>query len=68
MSGSLVLASLAWAVLAAYLAVAGMVVYETDFRTPRDVEVSPGVVCLVALVFAAAWPIRALQRLAARER
>lgn len=63
MLGSFDPSSLAWALLSAYLVVAGVVVFETDFRTPQKSMAGHALVCLVALVFAACWPVRLLQRL-----
>lgn len=60
--------SLVWALLSAYLVVAGVVVFETDFRTPEKSAAGHAIVCLVALVFAASWPVRLVQRLLQRPR
>jgi hypothetical protein len=68
MPGSFAYSSLVWALLSGYLVIAGVVVFETDFRAPRNSPASQLVVCLVALVFAAAWPLRLLQRFIHRER
>jgi len=67
MSESFALSSLAWALLSGYLIVAGVVIFETDFRTARNSPASHLVVCLVALAFAAAWPLRVVQRLMQRD-
>jgi hypothetical protein len=68
MPGSFAVSTFIWAVLSAYLVIAGVVVFETDFRTPRNSPASHLIVCMVALVFAAAWPVRAIQRFAQRRR
>jgi hypothetical protein len=68
MLGSFVLPSLLWAVLSAYLVIAGVVVFETDFRTPRNSPAGHAIICVVALVFAATWPLRVVQRLFQRAR
>jgi hypothetical protein len=67
MSGSFAVSTIAWALLVGYLVIAGVIVFETDFRTPRNNPASHLVVCVVALVFAAAWPLRAVQRIAQRK-
>ena len=63
MPASFALPSLIWALLSAYLMVAGVVVFETDFRTPRHSLAGHAIICVVALVFAATWPLRVVQRL-----
>ncbi|MBX6367708.1 MAG: hypothetical protein IRZ04_06980 [Rhodospirillales bacterium] len=68
MLGSFESSSLVWALLSAYLVVAGVVVFETDFRAPQKSAAGQALVCLVALVFAACWPLRLLHRLLQRSR
>jgi hypothetical protein len=64
--GSELVPSLVWLAVATYLVVAGLVVLGTDFQAPRDNPGAQFVVCLVALVFAAAWPFRAMRRMLQR--
>ncbi len=54
---------LVWTSLATYLAIACVVILGTDFRAPKDNFGAQLVVCLVALIFAAAWPFRAMRRM-----
>jgi hypothetical protein len=68
MSGSFALSSLVWALLSAYLVIAGVVVFDTDFRTPRNSLAGHAIICVVALAFAASWPLRLVQRLFQRAR
>lgn len=68
MPGSFALSSVIWAVLSAYLVIAGVVVFETDFRTPRKSLAGHAIICVVALLFAASWPLRVVQRLLQRAR
>ena len=68
MPGSFAVSTLIWAVLSAYLVVAGVVVFETDFRTPRNSPAGHAIICVVALLFAASWPLRVVQRLVRRAR
>jgi hypothetical protein len=68
MPGSFALSSLVWALLSAYLVIACVVVFETEFRTPRNSPAGHAIICVVALVFAATWPLRAMQRLLRRAR
>jgi hypothetical protein len=62
LSTQLILPILLWASTAAYLAVAALVVAGTDFRAPRENFGAHLVICVVALMFAAAWPFRARRR------
>jgi hypothetical protein len=68
MPASFALPSLIWALLSAYLMIAGVVVFETDFRTPRNNLAGHAIICVVALAFAATWPLRVVQRLFQRAR
>ena len=68
MPASFALSNFIWAVLSAYLVVAGLVVFDTEFRAPRNSLAGHAIICVVALVFAATWPLRLVQRLFQRAR
>jgi hypothetical protein len=61
-----VLSLVIWSTIAAYLSIAGLVVFATDFRAPEENFGVQFVICLVALIFAAAWPFRAMRRVLQR--
>ena len=61
-----VLPLLIWSAIATYLSVAGFIIFATDFRAPEENFGAQLVICLVALIFAAAWPFRAMRRVLQR--
>jgi hypothetical protein len=61
-----VLPLLVWSAIAAYLSIAGFIIFATDFRAPEENFGAQFVICLVALIFAAAWPFRAMRRVLQR--
>jgi hypothetical protein len=49
-------------VISTYLLIAALSLLRAQFRAADGVEAGPLTVCVVALVFAAAWPLRAARR------
>jgi hypothetical protein len=48
-----------WALSSAYLIVAAVVLFETEFRSVDDEPPDTLTLCVFALYFAAGWPFRA---------
>ena len=59
--------SMIWGFTCAYLVFGGVSLLGTDFKSPRNDLGGAMVVCMVALVFAAAWPLRAVRYLMGKE-
>ena len=51
-----------WLVVSAYLLVAALCLGRAQFRAADDVVPGTFALCIVALVFAATWPLRAARR------
>jgi hypothetical protein len=51
-----------WLVVSGYLLIAVLVLARAQFRTAEGVTPGPFILCFIALVFAAAWPLRVLRR------
>lgn len=51
-----------WLAACVYLVVGAVCVFETDFAIPRADPLLAMKVCVIALAYAAAWPLRVLAR------
>jgi hypothetical protein len=61
-AGRIVLSSVLWFLACAYLFVAALTLALADFRPADDMPTGQPVLFVVALVYAAAWPVRTLRR------